>query len=537
MRKGIEELVYLLKAKTQCIWINTYEEQEVINDIKTIVKKDFNSMKLLTWSHTEGLTKVALSSKETQELPNKKINTEKVFLTIQNAQNNLEEKEEGIYILKDLHLLNDSHQIKRILRDVKEKDSRNYNPIIVISPVISIPLEHQKLFTVIDYAPPSKKEIILLVSRISSGMEKKNNLKKIQEYIIPTEEDIKHITEACLGLTYKEITNTLAKSIVKFKELSLSFIMNEKIQMIKKTDVLDYKIPIAKFEDIGGNKAWKDWIEEIETTMSDEAVEFGCSFPKGYLALGVAGTSKSFGAEAIANKWKVPFIQLNMSRIMDKLVGNSEKKIEQALDIVKACSPCVFLIDEAEKALAGTKSSNGSDAGTSARVFSSILHFLNEDTKVFTVLTSNDVSQLPPELTRSGRLDAKWYFSLPTAEERKEIFKIHINNMNKSYTNELLKVAVENSEKYSGAEIKEVVKVSIRKAFKRYKIDGNKELTIKDIKLAISEVIPIFISSQEQILYLESWVRGRALYTNKEEIENDYFTKEEDDLINNVLRI
>ena len=42
-----------------------------------------------------------------------------------------------------------------------------------------------------------------------------------------------------------------------------------------------------------------------------------------------------------------------MSKIMDKLVGNSEKKIDQALKTVAACAPCVFLIDEVEKALGG----------------------------------------------------------------------------------------------------------------------------------------------------------------------------------------
>ena len=83
-------------------------------------------------------------------------------------------------------------------------------------------------------------------------------------------------------------------------------------------------------------------------------------------------------AEALANRFRVPFIKLDMSRIMDKLVGNSEKKIDQALRIVKACAPCIFLIDEVEKALGGIKSSNSSDAGTSARVFASILQFLQD---------------------------------------------------------------------------------------------------------------------------------------------------------------
>ena len=76
------------------------------------------------------------------------------------------------------------------------------------------------------------------------------------------------------------------------------------------------------------------------------------------------------------------------------------------------------------------KSSNSSDSGAIARAFGLVLEFLNDnDNGVFVVMTSNDVSQLPPELTRAGRLDATWYFSLPTLEERKQIFRIHLNNI------------------------------------------------------------------------------------------------------------
>jgi ATP-dependent 26S proteasome regulatory subunit len=94
--------------------------------------------------------------------------------------------------------------------------------------------------------------------------------------------------------------DVLTKSLVKYKSLSLQAVMEEKIQLVEKSGVLDYKLPDVRFEDVGGNNAFKHWISEIEDSMTEEAKAFGCALPKGYLALGVPGTAKSFLAEAIA---------------------------------------------------------------------------------------------------------------------------------------------------------------------------------------------------------------------------------------------
>lgn len=196
------------------------------------------------------------------------------------------------------------------------------------------------------------------------------------------------------------------------------------------------------------------------------------------------------------------------------MVGASEQKIDQAFRVAKACAPCVMLWDEVEKILSGTRSSNASDAGTTSRVFAKCLEFLNDDNDVFVVMTSNDVTQLPPELTRSGRLDAMWYFSLPTEDERREIMRIHLNKTGKPVTEELIEVGVRNSNHFTGAEIKECVKAAMRKAFQRYLVDHNNSLTEADLTEAALEVIPLYESSKEKIAYLEEWVRGRARYTN-----------------------
>lgn len=151
-------------------------------------------------------------------------------------------------------------------------------------------------------------------------------------------------------------------------------------------------------------------------------------------------------------------------------------------------------------------------------------------------MTSNDVSQLPPEFTRAGRLDAMWYFSLPTKEERKEIFRIHLNKTGKEVTDELIETGAKVSENFTGAEIKETVKIAMRKAFKRFKKDGVNALLPEDLEEAAKEIIPIYRSSREKILALESWAQGRARSTNQlgdDEIDQS----REDELLGDILEL
>lgn len=243
-------------------------------------------------------------------------------------------------------------------------------------------------------------------------------------------------------------------------------------------------------------------------------------------------------AEALASKMSVPLIKLSLSRVMDRLVGNSEKKIDQALRVAKAVAPCILLIDEVEKALGGVSSSSNTDGGTLSRVFSSILQFLNDNNSgVFVVMTSNDVSQLPPELTRSGRLDAHWYFTLPTEEERREIFAIHLSKVGRSVSDEILNKAIEESENYTGAEIEEIVKVTMRKAFARFRKDGNRDITEEDFMSATKEVIPLYNSSKEKIMWLDDWAKGRARKTNYEKVTTEFKSSTDDDLLKGILEL
>lgn len=531
MENTMEQLVLLLRAKAKCIWIKTYEEQKVINDIKRLMleTEDIPS-KLYTWSYFSGLQKEALTRHEKKEEPQRGFGPDMLLDEIDRAQLGTRDrtlsKDENIWIIKDFHLINNEKSLIRGIRDVKERNSKemqNYNPIIVISPVVNIPLEHEKLFTIIDYALPTKEDIRKLFNNFILKMEQKNkDPKNTKQYIIPTEESLTNCINLAYGLTLEELKEYCARSLISKKTISEEMFYQARLDLIKKTGILEYKVCNSTLDDMGGNHAFKAWIDDIKECFSPEAEAFGVEKPKGFLGLGIPGTSKTLSAEIISSELKLPLLKFNMSSVMHSHVGQSEKNMENAINIVKSCSPCVLLIDEAEKTLSGTGSSNKTDGGTLMRVVGQLLEFLGGEASkdVFTIMTSNDVSQLPPELTRSGRLDTLWYFGLPTEEERREIFRIHLDKSKISYAEELPTYASKISENLTGAEIKEMVKVAVRKAFRRYKQDGNASITEEDLEKALPEIIPVYESSKEKILFLEEYAKNRARFANDESSEN-----------------
>lgn len=529
MRECMTDLINSIKSRKPCIWIKTQEESLTIKDIRQISMINLPKANIVIWSQTEGATIYnSVDNSSSGKSIKKLANIDNLFSFIKlntygGTDNNdkVVKPEPNIFILRDYNnLFNDPKSI-RFIRDLKEyhKQKEAYNPIIVLSQIDNIPTQLTRLFKLIDYGLPNRNEILSCINETINNI-KAVSLKQNKQCKIPTQEELNNLVNSCLGLTIQEIQETVIESFIKFKEANLDFITQKKIESIQKSGVLDYKIPNTTLEDIGGNEVIKQWLLEMKELFSDEAKEFGLKKPKGYLSVGVPGAGKTCLAEAFAGTMHMPLLSLSMGRIMSRFVGESERKIMQALDVAKASAPCVLLIDEVEKALGGINSSNNTDGGVTARVFMEILKFLNDnDYGVYIIMTSNDVSQLPPELTRQGRLDAKWFFDFPKENERKEIFKIHFSKYNKEINSDLLDLAVSKTNDFTGAEIQEIVKNTIRKSFIRFKKDNNDELKEEDITSAINEIIPISKTSKESILALKSYCSNRFRSVNE---ENDY---------------
>ena len=201
----------------------------------------------------------------------------------------------------------------------------------------------------------------------------------------------------------------------------------EKQQIIRKSGLLEYYAASEDFANVGGLAVLKDWLNKRAMAFTDEARAFGLPAPKGILLLGVQGCGKSLCAKAVSRLWQLPLLRFDMGRMFGSLVGSSEENVRRAIAVAESVAPAILWVDEIDKAFAGSQGSGATDGGTTARVFGTFLTWLSEKTApVFVVATANDISQLPPELLRKGRLDEIFFVDLPSEEERAEIFRIHL---------------------------------------------------------------------------------------------------------------
>jgi SpoVK/Ycf46/Vps4 family AAA+-type ATPase len=124
---------------------------------------------------------------------------------------------------------------------------------------------------------------------------------------------------------------------------------------------------------------------------------------------------------------------------------------------------------------------------------------------VFVVATANDISQLPPELLRKGRLDEIFFVDLPDEAERAEIFGIHFNKRERDAATFDLAALAGASLDFSGAEIEEAINSALYDAFY-----AREPLTTAHVLTALKETVPLAKTMDEHIARLRSWADGRA---------------------------
>ena len=506
-----EQILDLIAIKKPCIQIRTNLEKEVVptllnilysNDIDTIYRIDeLDKVEKLSISKEGTIIKTAVEDEQFGPVQFNPV----MLLSFIRQQLNNQDAEKCAFLFMDYDSTFDRPTFRRWIKDIFELKNEKYAPFIFVSSEPSIPDDIKHLFSVVYYDNPTQDEIIELITTYQE-------LKNVEI------EDVNALAYKFIGFNRTEIIECLDYSFYKYDKIDDSYIRNKRIEVIKKSNVLGFIEPRISMDEIGGNKNFKEWYEETKYCFDPEAREYGVAMPKGYLALSAPGMAKSMMAEAIAKDLDVPLITLDMSKLLSKFVGESERNIDQAIQTIKQIAPCVLLIDEVEKALGGYKSSNASDSGTLARVFGKVLNLLaDNDNGIYTVMTSNNVKDLPPELTRAGRLDCIWYFNYGNAEERMEIFKLHLAKRGHKVSDTVLRQIAKETNKYTGAEIEQIVIAAIRKAYVKMKQSKSKKykITIEDLLAAKKDIIPVSISSKETINELEDWVKGRALYSNK----------------------
>ncbi len=484
-----EELNILIQAQYPLIYLVTSEEERAEQAIAAIAQNK-PQRRVFVWTVTHGIVEYGQPRTVTQH--NTVSPQAAIEWTIRQPA-----KDGAIFIFKDLHAFIDSPEVTRWMRDAIASFKGTQKAIVMMSPFQQVPIELEKEVVVLDFALPD-------ISALNQVLTQQLGNRRI------TTEAREKLLKSALGLTKDEAEKVYRKAQVtagRLTESEVDIVLSEKKQLIRRNGILEFIEEDETIDSVGGLEELKKWLKQRSNAFTERAREYGLPQPKGMLILGVPGCGKSMIAKTTARLWSLPLLRLDMGRVYDgSMVGRSEANLRNALKTAESISPTILFIDELDKAFAGGAGSADSDGGTSSRIFGSFLTWMQEKTSpVFVMATANRVERLPGEFLRKGRFDELFFVDLPNAEERQDIFKIHLQKRRREINRFDLDQLAKISEGFSGAEIEQAIVAAMYEAFAQ-----DREFTQLDIIAAIKSTLPLSKTMSEQVTALRDWARQRA---------------------------
>ena len=487
MQSWHQNLDLLIRSRTPLIWIRSKEEERLSNFLKSACKR--LNRRLINWDCVNGIKGSLNDEKKFSNNP----------LGILNWIKEQQNAPSTILVLKDFHKFYDDPSISRTIKELALSIKETSHNLIFSSFSYPASDEFNELMTIIDLPLPDQKELKFLIENIANKTESSLD-----------EETLNELVMASSGLSEIRVRQVAARALTQRGKIGrddLKDIIEEKKQVIARSEVLEFFESKSNQNDIGGLKILKNWLQQRYQAFSSEAREYGLPIPKGVLLVGPQGTGKSLTAKSIAKNWAMPLLRLDVGRLFSGLVGSSEARTRETISRAEAMSPCILWIDEIDKGFGGDARSDG---GTSQRVLASLLTWMSEkESSVFVIATANAIDKLPPELLRKGRFDEIFFLDLPNSNERLSILELHLKRRRPNY-NFPLSTIVDRTSGYSGAELEQAVIEAMH-----YSFSEKREISEKDLIKAVSELVPLSRTAKEQLELLKNWSSsGRARFAS-----------------------
>jgi hypothetical protein len=459
-----ERLSEYVRACFTGLWIESHEHADALAEISLLCSQQ--SWRLATWDIEQGLSVPGTSGSSPVAADP---------LSAVQALSGLSQPDgTTLLVLQNFHrFLQSAEVVQTLSRQILSgKQTRSF--IVILSPVLAIPVELDKLFVTLEHALPTRDQLTEIARGIGT-----------EEGDLPRGAQLEVLLDAAGGLTRYEAEGAFSLSLVRHGRITPEAVWELKCQALRKSGLLSLYRGQETFESLGGLSALKAFCRRSLLRSQ------GVTQPRGVLLLGVPGVGKTAFAKALGTETGRPTLCLDIGGLMGSLVGQTEQNIRQALRIADAMAPCVLFIDEVEKALSGIGGSG--DSGVSSRLFGSLLTWMNDHTSdVYLVATCNDISRLPPEFSRAERFDGIFFLNLPGQADREAIWRLYLTQFGLDPEQ-----ARPDDQQWTGAEIRACCRLA----------------ALLDLPLvqAAQNVVPVAVTAAESVDRLKTWASGRCL--------------------------
>lgn len=467
-----EKLHELISACCTGIWIETLESHEATAEIQQLCTEE--GWQLANWDIDRGLIVGNDDNLAEATDPLAAIKAVNALATPDGV---------AVLVMNNLHKFISSTEIIQALQHQLLAGKQNRTIVIGLSPTAKIPIELEAMFVVAEHALPNRQQLDEIVRSIAT-----------EEGELPDEAKLQVVLDAAAGLTRQEAENAFSLSLVRHGSIKPDAIWELKAGMLKKSGLMQLYHGEEDFGSLGGLENLKAFTKRslLQTNRENPLKQ-----PRGVLLLGLSGTGKSAFAKCLGRETGRPTLVLDIGALMGSLVGQTEANVRRALKIADAMAPCVLFVDELEKSLSGTSGSGQSDSGVSSRLLGTLLSWMNDHTSsVYLIATCNDISRMPPELSRAERFDAICFLDLPSREQKDAIWRQYLNAFDLDTEQEL-----PNDHEWTGAEIRSCSRLAA--------------LLDVPVKQAAMNVVPVSTTAAESVNQLRDWASGRCLDAEK----------------------
>jgi hypothetical protein len=486
--RAANELACLVRSRFSIVFVDTLEEARAEALVAGAAREC--GRRVWTWSVSRGLA------------PMDDPNGDEATCAAKAALERIAQLgSDDVFVMRDLarHVADDP-VVERLLRDLaRDLDAT----LVLLGPYAAIPDALATVSATFVLPRPDHHLIEAHVRARVATAAREHGVRQLVD-----EAGLQSLAWQLRGLTLEQVDQVLAHLLFDDGALDaedLARAAGEKARMLAVGGVVSLESTSLGLDWVAGFANLKSWISSRGRAFHPDARAFGLAPPRGLLLTGVPGCGKSFVAKAIAHDWNMPLLRLDAGSLYDSFVGASERNLREALAMAESIAPSVLWIDEIEKGFGSTGPSQ-SDGGLGYRMLGTLATWMQERTApVFLLATSNDITKLPPELTRQGRFDETFFVDLPDELAREHLYRIQLARNGRRHEQFDCAALARASAGFSGAEVEQSVTNAMYRAF-----GEGRELSTADVVAEVETTRPLSRVNPTAIEAIRGWGAAHA---------------------------
>lgn len=402
-----DQLTDFIRAAFSGLWVTSHEPDEAEREIVQLARQ--RKWKVATWDIANGLRVPGSPSNASPET-----GAGDPLAALRALPALADRNSTALLLLHNFHryLANPEVMQTTFAQLIAGKQQGTF--IVVLSPIVQIPVELEKLFVVLEHTLPDRDALECIARQLTSDCPDD----------LPQGDDFQRVLDAAAGLTRYESEGAFALSLIRHNAIRADCIWELKGQALAKSSLCSlYRGDAKSFAQLRG-------VDHLRR-LTAQLLRPGCPVPpKGWLFVGPPNCGKTTVAKAIAADHGLPLILGDLPSLKAKFVGESEGRVRHFIALCEAMAPCCVLLDEVEDALAGATADQAGDSGVSRDQLSAILKWRSESrARVFLMATCNEPERLlrvkQGALFRDGRFDGVVFFDLPDRTAKDGMWEIY----------------------------------------------------------------------------------------------------------------